>query len=103
MEKEDRPIDLLIENSVALQHVLTDVASSLNQLTKEMRQLVDLFKEAGKTIGEEKASHAINNEDKRAVVEKLDTLMDQNRTIARGLVLLESSMKEKDRVKDYRF
>ena len=47
MEKEDRSLDLLVENSVALQKVLTDVALSLNQLTRELRQLLDLFREAG--------------------------------------------------------
>lgn len=103
MEKGDGSMDLLIENSVALQKVLTDVALSLNQLTKELRQLLDMFKEAGKTLGEDKASQAVAHEDKKAVVDKLDTLLDQNRTIARGLVLLESSMKEKDRPKEYQF
>ena len=103
MEKEDGSVDLLIENSVALQKVLTDVAVSLNQLTKELRQLLELMKEAGKTIGEEKAAQAIAEEDSKKVMGKLDNLMDQNRTIARGLVLLESSMKEKDRAKEYRF
>ena len=103
MEKEDGSRDLLVENSVALQKVLTDVALSLNQLTKELRQLLDMFKEAGKTLGEDKASQAVAHEDQKAVADKLDTLMDQNRTIARGLVLLESSMKEKDRPKEYQF
>ncbi len=103
MEKEDGSLDLLIENSVALQKVLTDVASSLNQLTKELRQLLELFKEAGKTLAEDKASQAVAQEEKKAIIDKLDTLADQNRTIARGLVLLESSIKEKDRPKEYRF
>ena len=90
-----KTIDILMENSVALQKVLADLALSLNKLTKELSQLLSLFKEASKTIGEEKAVEAEEKEDKEDLLKKLDSLIEQNKTIAKSLLLLESALRER--------
>jgi len=90
-----KTIDILMENSVALQKVLADLALSLNKLTKELSQLLSLFKEASKTIGEEKAVEAVEKEDKEDLLKKLDSLIEQNKTIAKSLLLLESALRER--------
>ena len=93
-------LKVLTENSVALQRVLADLALNLNSLTKELSQLLVLFKEASKTIGEEKAVEGVEKEDKESLLKKLDSLIDQNRTIAKSLLLLESALREKEREKE---
>lgn len=99
----DKALQLLIENNVALQKVLTTVSTDMRDLTKEMGNLLSIFKEAGKTFGEEKAVEDIRKDEEKALIPKLDELIDQNKTIAKGLILLESALKEREKPKDFRF
>lgn len=99
----DKALKLLIENNVALQKVLTDVSGDMKDLTKEVGKLLEVFKEAGKTFGEEKAVDDIRKDEEKALIPKLDELIDQNKTIAKGLILLESVLKEREKPKEFRF
>jgi len=101
--KSDKSIKLLIENTVTLQKVLTTLSMNLKGLTGEISHLLTLFKEASKTIGEEKAVEDVVKEERKDLVSKLDALIDQNRTIAKGLILLESTIKEKNRPREFNF
>ena len=84
----------LIDNSIALQKVLTDLAIGMKSLSEEMSQLLAVFKEASKSISDEKTSNAIHENELKSIDEKVDHLIDQNKTIAKGLVLMESAMSE---------
>ena len=101
--KKDQTVKLLLENSIALQGVLTNLAVSLDRLSKSMEKMLDVFKENSMAIGEDKASSEVREAREKELVDRLDNLIEQNRTIAKGLVLLESSIKEKDRQKEYGF
>jgi len=97
MAKEDEKIDVLIRNSIALQKAVTMLALNLDKFTKETGNLLRFLSEAAKTFEEEEkarggvAGAAISSD----LVKKLDMLVEQNRAIAKGLVLLESYLKEK--------
>ncbi|MFC1686118.1 hypothetical protein ACFLZZ_03810 [Nanoarchaeota archaeon] len=99
----DKALNLLIENNVALQKVLADVSLDIQGLTKEISNLLGTFKEASKTFGEEKAEEDIMKEEREELIPKLDELINQNKTIAKGLVLLESALKEKERSREFGF
>jgi len=97
-EKEgDRTTDLFIENSIALQKVLVNVAVSLDNLANEVKKLIEMFEEAGKSFVEtkHKASESGLGKDE-GLIGRLDSLVQQNKTIAKGLVLLEKTMREKE-------
>lgn len=84
-------IGVLIETSVELQKKLVDATVSMNNLAKQQGELLDTFKEAAKHINDVD----VKDENLRPLIKRLDDLLNQNRTIARGLILLESYVKEK--------
>ena len=97
-------INLLIENSIALQKNLVDVAISLNNLTKQISELLSIFKEAGKALMESEKQTGIpqkaeqNLELKKDIAEiqtKINNLLEQNKIISKGLLLMETAMREK--------
>ena len=94
MEKEEQEfIDKFVGNSVTLQRIMTDAVVSMNRLTKEIEELVNLFKEAAKTVEERKDSE---------LMAKIYNIADQNKTMAKSLTL----MMEKDKPRplpEYKF
>lgn len=91
VKKEDKQkytFNLLIENSVTLQRILTEVAINLKVLNEKLDNLLNLFEEAAKTFKERKPESGA-----RELVERLDEISNQNRTIAKGVMLLEQSVR----------
>jgi len=84
-------IDLLVENSITLQKALTDLAGNINKLSKDITEMLNLFREASKAFSGGK----MPSRGELDLREKLDILIEQSRVIAKGLVLLESYIKEK--------
>jgi len=101
--KKDQTVKLLIENSIALQGVLTNMAVSLDRLSKNMEKMLDVFKENSMAIGEDKASSEVHEAREKELINRLDSLIDQNKMIAKGIILLESTIKEKDKQRDFGF
>ncbi|MBU2522799.1 MAG: hypothetical protein KKE23_00725 [Nanoarchaeota archaeon] len=93
MVKRD-DMKILIENEIEMQKILADLSLDIKNLTSELSKLVELFKEASKTLSDEKISKDIEKEDMRNMGDNVDTLVDQNKTIAKGLLLMESAMRE---------
>lgn len=84
-QKEEKALsELLIENSAALQKVLTDVASNLRTLIDKLSSLLKLLEEAGKAV----------EEPEKELAKKLDTLIEQNKIVAKGLIALEAVLRE---------
>ena len=88
--------EILIENFVSLQKVLTNLSIKFEGLSDQMSKLLQLFEISARSFGEK---HTIEKEHKEPKDEeflnKLDTLLDQNKTIARGLTLMEERLREK--------
>ncbi|MBU1203991.1 MAG: hypothetical protein KKG60_02895 [Nanoarchaeota archaeon] len=80
----------LAENSIALQNKNIELISSMNTLVKKIDKMLGLFEEASKHVMEV-------GEDKRILelTEKLEKLLDQNKTIAGGLLMLEKYVRER--------
>lgn len=79
-------IEQLVENNIALQEKTADLITSIKELTKKIDDMVKIFEEAAKHIKEGTD---------RPLMEKLTSLIEQNKTIAKGLVLLEKYVREK--------
>jgi len=87
-------MDVLVQNQVELQKILANLSLEIKDLTSELSNLVQLFKEASKTLSDEKISNDIEKEDLKNIGSRVETLVDQNRTIAKGLLLMESAMRD---------
>lgn len=77
----------LIKTNISLEKKNIELLNSVNQLTKKVDNLVEIFTKA--------ASHIEKGDVKEPLAAKLSELLDQNKKIARGLILLERYVKEK--------
>lgn len=89
-------INLVIENSVALQKVVADLAVNLKKFSKEVSEMLQLFKDATKTISGEKTEEEVKGHNFEELNAKMEELISQNKTIAKGILLLESSMSKEN-------
>jgi seryl-tRNA synthetase len=85
--------DRIIENLVGLQKVHTDLAEKFDNLSKEISNLLKLFEMAAKSFGKNSLTKGADTD--KEFLNKIDKLLEQNKTIAKGLTLMESQMKKK--------
>jgi len=83
-------LDKLVENSILLQKKDAELLHSINELTKKIDRMLNVFEEASKHVMEV-------GEDRRIIelTEKLESLLEQNKTIAKGLLMLEQYVRGK--------
>ena len=79
----------VLENFVSLQRVMTNLSIKLDNLTTQVSKLLDLFEISAKALADK--DFEIGGESK-GVVEKLDRLIDQNKTLARGVSLVHERL-----------
>ena len=79
--------ELLIENFVGLQHAMTNMSIKFGYLGDNISKLLQVFEEAAKT------SLSGGKTDDKDMLNKIDSLLNQNKTIAKGLVLMESKLR----------
>ena len=85
--------DKIVENLVSLQKVHIDLAEKFDKLTKEISSLLGLFEIAARSFSKHPASKITEND--KEFLEKIDKLLEQNKTIAKGLALMEDQMRKK--------
>ena len=87
---EAKLIDKLVENNVKLQKTNIELLQGMKELTSKIDKLVTIFDEASKHVLEV-------GEDKKLLelTDKLNDLLEQNRTIAKGLIMLEKYVRDK--------
>lgn len=78
----------LIEADKFLETKLIDLIKSNNELVKEISVMVGFFKEAGERMVAES-----DEEKLKPLFEKLNALLEQNKTIVRGLLLIQKYIK----------
>lgn len=83
---KDDIIKQLVENNISLQQKNIELISAISKLNNKISEMVDIFDEAAKHI------KAGTDE---PLVNKLERLLDQNKVIANGLILLEKYIREK--------
>lgn len=79
--------ELLVENFVGLQHAMTNMSVKFGMLSDNMSRLLSVFEEAAKgfVVGAKG--------DDKDMLKKIDSLLDQNKTIAKGLVIMEEKVR----------
>ena len=70
---------------------VSDLIESTDKLVKRMDKMVSLFEEASKHVGEVESTEARIS----ALSTKLESLLEQNKAIAQGLILLEKYVRGK--------
>lgn len=83
---------ILIENFVALQRVMTHLSEKFDSLSSHISKLLNLFELSAKALAEKEFNTEKGNKDVEKLTEKLDGLLEQNKTIAKGLVLLHEGI-----------
>jgi len=90
VSKDSRLVENLSKNSLELQKASLKLIESSNALIHRIDKLVSLFEEASKHVAEVD-EHRISE-----LTAKLETLLDQNKDLARGLLLLEKYVRGYD-------
>ncbi|MDP4012120.1 MAG: hypothetical protein Q8R00_00745 [Candidatus Nanoarchaeia archaeon] len=80
-------ISALIQHDISLQKKTIELISSFNSLSGRIDKFLSVFEKA--------ASRIERGEIEEPLAKKLEALIDQNKIIARGLVILEKYVREK--------
>ena len=83
--------ELLIENFVGLQKAMTNLSIKFNKLADNIASLLHIFELSAKNFIQNSPS---SPEDKD-LLKKIDSLLEQNKTIAKGLVIIENKLRER--------
>jgi hypothetical protein len=83
----------IAENLVELQKVHTNLLEKIDNLTNQLSTLLSLFEMAARSFA--KNSSVKSSEKDTEFLEKIDKLLDQNKTIARGLTIMEEKVRER--------
>lgn len=79
--------ELLIENFVGLQHAMTNMSIKFGGLSDNISKLLQIFEESAKNFV------SGGKPDDSEMLDKIDSLLNQNKTIAKGLVLMEGKLR----------
>jgi hypothetical protein len=85
---------ILVENFVSLQKVMTNLSLKFDNLTGQISKLLELFELSAKSLAEKDFELEKSNKDNKKVLEKIEGILEQNRTIARGLTLMNEKIEE---------
>jgi dynactin complex subunit len=85
---KDKILDQLIQNNLILQSKIIDLVKSNESLTSEMKTMVSFFREAGEQMTLES-----ENERLKPFIGKIGELLEQNKAILRGLILVQKYIK----------
>lgn len=81
--------ELLIENFVGLQHAMTNMSIKFGALSDNISKLLGIFEESAKNF------MSGGKPDDEEMIKKIDSLLNQNKTIAKGLVLMEGKLRRR--------
>lgn len=84
----------LVENLIALQKIHANLAEKFDKLSGQISSLLALFETAAKDFSKQPAAIKESEKDKE-FLEKIDRLLEQNKAIARGLIMVEDKLNAK--------
>ena len=93
---------ILIDNFTNLQKVLTNLSIKFDELSTNMAKLLQLFEISAKSFAEKysdkKPEEVVNKSQQtdKEYLNKLDSLLDQNKTIAKGIMLMEERIRKRN-------
>jgi hypothetical protein len=85
----------LIDNFINLQKVLTNLSIKFDDLSKNLSKLLQLFEISAKSFAEKYPDIDVSSKSDKELLEKLDSLLGQNKTIAQGIMLMEERIRQK--------
>lgn len=83
----------VLENLVELQKVHTNLAEKFDKLSEQISELLALFEMTARSFATNPQIQAVEKD--KEFLEKIDMLLEQNKTIAKGLTLMEQRIREK--------
>ncbi len=86
----------LLDNFINLQKVLTNLSIKFDSLSDQISKLLELFEISAKSFAEKSETDLDMSKTDEKSIEKLDSLLDQNKTIARGIMLMEERIRNKN-------
>jgi hypothetical protein len=84
----------LLNNFVNLQKVLTNLSIKFEDLSNNISKILQLFEISAKSFAE-KYSGGMGGESDKEFLRKLDALLDQNKTIAKGIMMMEERVRQR--------
>lgn len=88
-------VDKLLESSLLLQKSVVQLGMKVNKLANQIGKLLDLYTEAAeKYTGKSEIKAATKSVKERSLEQKIEMLLEQNKTIAESLLLLQQFVKE---------
>lgn len=84
---------ILIENFVSLQRVMVNLSEKFDELSKNISRLLELFELSAAALAK-KDINFTKPMDEEKIMGKLNNILDQNKTIARGLALMHEGVGE---------
>lgn len=94
LEGEHNPMEeKILENLIELQKVHINLAEKFDKLAKEISHLLSLFELTAQSFAKNPAVKM--NETDKEFLDKIDKLLEQNKTIAKGLTLMEDHIRRK--------
>lgn len=87
---------ILIENFVSLQKVMTNLSVKFDNLANQISKLLELFEISAKSLAKTDFNLGKETRDDKEIMQKLDSLADQNKTIARGLTLMHEKIPQQE-------
>jgi hypothetical protein len=92
--------EALINNFTNLQKVLTNLAVRFDELSSNMSKMLQLFEISAKSFAEKYSEGNITMTSQPDVdkefLRKLDALLDQNKVISKGIMLMEEKIRERN-------
>jgi len=90
----------LIDNFISLQKVMTNLSVKFDELSTNISRLLQLFEISAKTFAERYSTQELapQNAVDAELINKLSILLDQNKVISKGIMLIEEKMREKDNI-----
>lgn len=86
----------LLNNFVNLQKVLTNLSIKFEDLSNNLSKLLQLFEISAKSFAEKYTGKTEHPEADKEFLKKLDALLDQNKTIAKGIMLMEEKVRSRN-------
>ncbi len=92
--REPRSIEeRLVENLIELQKVHANLAEKYDKLANQIANLLTLFEMSARAFAKQIDMPSIEKD--KEFLDKIDRLLDQNKTIAKGLTMMEEKMRER--------
>jgi hypothetical protein len=87
----------LLDNFIGLQKVLTNLTLKFDGLSTNIEKLLQLFEISAKSFAENSSN--INSANQKELdkdfLNKLDSLLDQNKTISKGILMMEEKVRNR--------